>query len=321
MSEKDIKRIEVAVGVLHRQGNVLVAQRLVQDRYFEKWEFPGGKLEQGEEPVDALRRELKEELNINIAQVAPLIRLDHDYPDRQVRLHVYEVLEFSGEPVGYEGQAIQWVKPFECAQLDFLQANAAIVNAVVLPKLTLITNIAHYGLEQTLQCVRAIQAQFGCVMLVLRECAAAEELLCAYKDALQAVLLDGSLLLLNDEPELASKLGFEGVHLSAERARRFADRDQLALKWVGVSCHSGAELQHADAIADFAFLSPVEQTSSHPEQLARGWSFFAEHAVKSAIPVYALGGMAFDQLEQARSAQAQGVAMISAAWAFLQSLS
>lgn len=126
-----MKRIHVAVGVVYnQQGLVLVGQRVVQDLYFEKWEFPGGKLEEGEPVEAALAREFKEEIGIDIRSTEFLLTLDHNYPDRHVRLHVWIVTEFDGEVSGLEGQALRWVEVDDLDNLDFLQGNQAIVDAL-----------------------------------------------------------------------------------------------------------------------------------------------------------------------------------------------
>ena len=313
------KRIEVAVGVLFRQCDdrqfeVLVAQRLVKDRYFEKWEFPGGKIEQGESPFLALRRELSEELEIDVIKATPLIRLDHNYPDRHVRLHVFEVKEFTEQPHGKEGQAIQWLKPQQCAELDFLQANEPIVNAVVLPKFVLITDIAKYGLDKTMDCIVNLQKKHGDIIVQLREKTNDLKVLSSYKNKITPLLKQGSLLMLNNEPDIAKQLGFDGVHLNADRASRLVKRAAQGFKWVGVSCHDSSELKHAEKIADFALLSPIQTTNSHPSQSPKGWDFFSSKVKVAALPVYALGGLSFQDCEKARLNQAQGVAMLSAAW-------
>jgi 8-oxo-dGTP diphosphatase len=130
-----IKRIEVAVGIVWNDiQQVLVGQRTVEDNYFGKWEFPGGKLEAGESSEQALKRELQEELGIKLFQTELLMTLEHDYPDRHVRLHVHTVREFSGKATGMEGQAIKWVFPKNLAELDFLAGNQVIVEALVSPK-------------------------------------------------------------------------------------------------------------------------------------------------------------------------------------------
>jgi len=313
------KRIEVAVGVLSRQCadqqfEVLVAQRLVKDRYFEKWEFPGGKLEQGESPFSALCRELNEELEIDVLKATPLIRLDHNYPDRHVRLHVFEISEFSGQAHGKEGQAVQWLKPQQCAELDFLQANEPIVNAVVLPKFVLITDITKYGLDKTMDRIVSLQKKHGNIIVQLREKTNDLAVLSAYKSKITPLLKQGSLLMLNDEPDVAKQLGFDGVHLNAGRASKLVKKNDQGLKWVGVSCHDSSELKHAEKVADFALLSPIQSTNSHPEQTPKGWDFFSNRVKVAALPVYALGGLSFNDCEKARLNQGQGVAMLSAAW-------
>lgn len=317
------KRIEVAVGVLSRQSDqangvqqreVLVAQRLVKDRYFEKWEFPGGKIEQGESPLTALSRELNEELEIQVLATSPLIQLDHNYPDRHVRLHVFEVNKFSGEPHGKEGQAIQWVKPQYCAELDFLQANEPIVNAVLLPKLMLITDIAKYGIERTLSRISSLQRKYGELIVQLRENTADVSLLVSYKTQIAPLLKQGSLLLLNGSPRVAEELNFDGVQLGAQRAGDVFNRDDIKLPWVGASCHDKDELQHAEKIADFALLSPIQATKSHPNLKPKEWGFFQQLAEQAVLPIYALGGLAPQDYEKARLQQGQGVAILSKAW-------
>lgn len=127
-----MKRIEVAVGIIfNSQGQVLVGQRLVKDAYFQKWEFPGGKLEQGESVEAALARELKEELGITVKQSEEFMSLKHDYPDRQVRLSVRLVQSYEGDVVGVEGQAVAWLELQDLLEIDFLQGNQLIVNKLL----------------------------------------------------------------------------------------------------------------------------------------------------------------------------------------------
>jgi 8-oxo-dGTP diphosphatase len=123
-----MKRIEVAVGVVYnQQGEVLVGQRTVKDLYFRKWEFPGGKLESGETVEQALSRELLEETGISIVASESLMLVEHDYPDRHVRLHVHTIRQFQGDACPQEGQALKWVTLEELNQLDFLQGNQVIL--------------------------------------------------------------------------------------------------------------------------------------------------------------------------------------------------
>jgi 8-oxo-dGTP diphosphatase len=129
-----MKRIEVAVGVVYNlQGLVLVGQRIVNDMYFQKWEFPGGKLEAGETVEQALNREFQEETGIRILSSRPLMLVEHDYPDRHVRLHVHTISHFEGSGESKEGQALKWVSLQELSKLDFLQGNQVILERLQAP--------------------------------------------------------------------------------------------------------------------------------------------------------------------------------------------
>jgi len=123
-----MKRIEVAVGVVfNSKGQVLVGQRVVKDDYYQKWEFPGGKLELGESVEQALVREFSEETGLDIKSSKPLMEVKHDYPDRHVCLHVHTVHDYNGEANPLEGQSLKWVRLDELGQLDFLQGNQIIL--------------------------------------------------------------------------------------------------------------------------------------------------------------------------------------------------
>lgn len=127
-----MKRIEVAVGVLFNAKNeVLIGQRTVKDDYYQKWEFPGGKLEASESPFDALVREFNEEVGIQITQGEDLMMIEHDYPDRQVRLYVQVIKAFSGTIMAMEGQALKWVALEALNEIDFLKGNQVIVDKLL----------------------------------------------------------------------------------------------------------------------------------------------------------------------------------------------
>jgi 8-oxo-dGTP diphosphatase len=100
---------EVAAGILlDTQGRYLLGQRPEGKPYAGYWEVPGGKIEKGESVFEALKRELQEELGIEIDSSQELTVLEHDYPHAYVRLHVSVIRQWSGTPVGCEGQALSW---------------------------------------------------------------------------------------------------------------------------------------------------------------------------------------------------------------------
>ena len=129
------KHTEVAVGVLIREsdGALLITSRPEGKPRAGWWEFPGGKLEAGESPEDALKRELAEELGVGVRQVVFWKSLDHEYVERgfSVRLYFFHVTEFVGEPCGEEGQNLRWVEPQEAFALGFLPADAVVLEELI----------------------------------------------------------------------------------------------------------------------------------------------------------------------------------------------
>jgi len=124
----NLKPISVAVGVLvDSERRILITRRAKNAHQGGLWEFPGGKLEPGESVLEALRRELCEELGTDIAGSTPLMSLKHDYQDKQVLLDVHLVRDWQGEPRGLEGQPLAWVPAEALANYAFPAANDAIV--------------------------------------------------------------------------------------------------------------------------------------------------------------------------------------------------
>lgn len=114
----------MSAGIIHRGGRILVGQRREGDRHPLKWEFPGGKVEYGETPQQALVRELEEELRIDATIGSELARYEHDYPSgSRVHLLFFHVADFQGEPEGRVFAQIQWVRPDELMALDFLDGD------------------------------------------------------------------------------------------------------------------------------------------------------------------------------------------------------
>lgn len=118
----------VAVGVIqnHRQ-EIFLCRRHAKQHQGDKWEFPGGKVEATESVTTALARELAEEVGIEVLSSQPFLCLEHDYGDKKVRLDIYLVNDFSGEPHGREGQTSRWVPISELHHYDFPAANGPIV--------------------------------------------------------------------------------------------------------------------------------------------------------------------------------------------------
>ncbi|WP_412971379.1 8-oxo-dGTP diphosphatase MutT [Glaciecola sp. MF2-115] len=127
-----MKQVHVAVGVVRRNNTFFICKRADHQHQGGKWEFPGGKVEPGESVEEALDRELHEEIGIRVLNSSELIEIAHEYPDKRVLLSVLFVNEFSAEPFGKEGQLHKWVALNELRNIDFPEANAAIVDAILL---------------------------------------------------------------------------------------------------------------------------------------------------------------------------------------------
>ncbi len=313
------RRVHVAAAVIvDAAGRVLIARRPAHVHQGGLWEFPGGKVEAGEDVRSALRRELHEELGLEPGlepgSARPLIRLAHDYPDKSVLLDVWRVAHYVGEPYGREGQAVRWVEPEALTGFDFPAANQAIVSAARLPERYLVTGEFADTAECLRRLSRALEAgvrlvQFRAGWLEADEFA---RLACQMRERCHAA---GARLLLNTEPAMAAELGVDGVHLSSARLRACTERPLPAVQWVAASVHNAEELAQAMRIGcDFVVAGPVLPTASHPGAATLGWAGLRTLTEQAGLPVYALGGVGPAQLEQAWAQGAQGIAAIRALW-------
>ncbi len=119
--------VHVAVGVIIREQQFFLTKRLKHAHQGGKWEFPGGKVEKGETVAQALHRELHEEIAIDVLSCQPLLKVNHDYGDKEVLLDVYLVDHFQHEPIAQEGQSSGWFSLNDLVELNFPEANKAIV--------------------------------------------------------------------------------------------------------------------------------------------------------------------------------------------------
>lgn len=311
-----MQRVHVAAAVIRdRQQRILIARRADSQHQGGLWEFPGGKLEPGEDARAALARELREELGIEVRAARPLITLAHDYPDKQVLLDVWEVLDFDGEPHGAEGQPLAWVTARQLPGYDFPEANRAIVAAASLPDRYLIT--PEYLDKGPL--LRGIQAAVasGIKLIQLRAPNGYDP---QYRDlAVDAVgLCTGKAQLMLKGPlEWLGDFPAAGWHLTAAQLRKYASngRPFPRERWLAASCHDAEELALAERMGvDFVTLSPVQPTLTHPGATPLGWERAKALIGAFNHPVFLLGGVGPGERERAWEVGAQGVAGIRAFW-------
>jgi 8-oxo-dGTP diphosphatase len=319
--------LHVVAGILRdAQGRVLLARRPEGKADAGLWEFPGGKVEPGEAPLDALRRELHEELGLHVVDGEPLIRVPvsaagHGAPVR-LRLDTWQVSAFEGEPVAHEHAALAWVSVDALDRYPMPPADRPVVAALRDPGLALITPEPGEGPEAETAWLAAVERALAGgirrVHLRLRDERAALRARLAAELAPRCREAGAALFVHGDAP-LAAELGV-GLHWRAGQLRRAEAAEQTgqhreAGGRVCAAVHDADELALAEALGvDDLLLGPVKPTATHPGQTGLGWSAFERLRARTALPVWALGGLRPDDLPEARRHGAQGVAAIRGLW-------
>jgi 8-oxo-dGTP diphosphatase len=194
-----------------------------------------------------------------------------------------------------------------------LPANAPILRALELPSLYAISNVQELGEEEFMRRLEAALRK-GLRLVRLREKDYSREALreLALK-MLSLIRQHDTRLLINADIALAQEVGADGVQLTG--AQLAGLRVRPAVEWCAASCHNAEELRRAEALGcDFALLSPVLPTQSHPGAPHLGWENFAAIVAGSSIPVYALGGLTHDDMQTAWQHGAHGISLLRQAW-------
>jgi 8-oxo-dGTP diphosphatase len=314
------KVTHVSVAILKNEsGAFLLASRPVGKPWAGWWEFPGGKIEAGELPEQALARELYEEVGIVPTKIQPWMQKRFDYPAtddalaKTVHLHFFFVTQWQGNLSPKEGQSLSWQMADHVTVKPVLPANVPIMKALMLPSLYAITHLAEVG-EQIFFDALQRQLTAGLRLIQVKEKQLDYKTLSQFAIKIKKMAQPfGAKVLLNQDIELAVALGLDGVHLPSRALMQWQHKPENLL--VAASCHNEIELAHAEKLAlDFVTLSPVNKADSHLNAKPLGWQVFSSLVSKVTLPVFALGGMRLDDLRQALSNGAQGVAMQRAIW-------
>ena len=310
-----MKTVHVAVAVIENaSGEILISKRLDHLHMGGFWEFPGGKVEEGETVLQALQREILEEVALNIHAAQPLLQIPFQYPEKRVLLDVWHVKSFSGVAQSCEGQKILWTPRHTLSAYQFPPANRAILTALQLPDQLLITGNFSNTDECILRTKNAIeQSGLRAVMLRAHHLDSTEYRTLAIEMA-QLCQQHRVKFLLNTDAESFIEQA-DGLHLTAQRLLACCERPVSVHKLFGASCHNEVEVQHAVAIGvDYITLSPVLPTASHPDASSLGWKGLASLLTACSLPVFALGGLNTAHLSQAKTLGLLGIAGISAWW-------
>ena len=313
--------LHVAVGVIVQNERVLICWRDASLHQGNRYEFPGGKLEVGESPEQALKRELREELAIEVQHCVKAQQLYFNYPEKTVCLHIFKVTQFTGQPKGQQQQAVMWVPISELSNYRFPDANAPILRMLQLPKHYVITyplddkkitsnkniqqwldwHVAHtvanswlYVREKTM-----ISSDYRTVIQCFK----------AQRPDLNLVVEYRHLALLSDQLNFLRGLHLTQTDLMQQAAQLNID-DHLLLF---AACHDQAAVAKANQLkVDAVLISPLHPTASHPNQPTLGWQAWQQLVEQSQLPVYALGGVAPADLLKVQHAGGFGVAGIRA---------
>jgi len=308
------KIVHAAVAVLIREDDmVLLGNRPAGKPWAGWWEFPGGKIEDGEAPLEALQRELNEELGVQATESYPWLVRTFDYPEKTVKLNFFIVRAWQGEPVGREGQQLSWQNPTGLTVDPMLPANTPILSALSLPPVYAITNLQEMG-EASFFRALLLQLDKGLKLIQVREKQLSSDALVTFAHKVLALARPfGARVLMNADLDDVIKAGADGIHLNSIALMSLSEKPDGLI--VAASCHNPQEMVKATELnLDFVALSPVLPTRSHPEVEGMGWETFSNLKKDYPLPVYALGGMQYSQLQNAWHAGAHGIAMQRAVW-------
>ena len=316
MASSHVKpRIDVAVAVVfNAAGQVLWGCRPEGKPYAGYWEFPGGKVEPDETVWQALVRELKEELDITALQGGPWFRIEHDYEHANVRLHLYRVWHFEGTPKSLEQQPFTWASLDSSDLSPILPATEPLLPKLAQPTVMALSNY-EAGFEACAERLeRGLNATKLPVYVQFREkTLSGDALIQAFEHCYGLCQKTGQAMLLNSDTwvNLREHLDALPCPLHLTQAHLLSGQFQ-DLQCAGASVHDTDSLRIAfDRSLTYAVLGAVKPTPSHPGQPGLGWEKFLESAQGARLPVFAIGGLAAEDIRDAHLHGAHGIAMLS----------
>ena len=314
---QELESIYVVVAIIkNSKQEILVSRRKFDAHLGGLLEFPGGKVKKNETPADALRRELVEELNIQLIGSTPLIQIPYNYSDRDILLDAYLVSEYSGEVTANEGQEIYWKSIESLSDDDFPAANFGLIRALKLPKTFPVTPSYSQDTEKFLEKFECVVSKDSINIIQLRshELALTEYVKLA-KQCAALCSNYGVQLIVNSEVNSLNEAQAAGMHLTSDKLLNTKKRPVGETKLVGASCHNQIEVEHANMLGlDYIFIGPVIEKNFSDNSKILEWDGFAVLAKNSLIPAYSIGGLSETDIGACVSHGGHGIAAIRSFW-------
>ena len=291
--------VDVAIAILLHKSKVLVGWRQANQHQGNKHEFPGGKIEEGEIPEQACRREVYEEVGIGLKEWHQFDVIRHEYDDIIVTLHLFHTY-VPDELLSLIHQPWSWFSRDQLADLNFPKANSTIIERLIWSHLIKISDQVDELPKTNSQMYLRIES---------KDIERLQQQLIKLSEQQLLKLIVNVDVWQQLNTVLQEKI--KTVHLKQSQLMQLKKGDLVVAKRYIAACHDAVSVQHAHQIGcDAIFLSPVNPTATHPNSKVLGWDGFAALAQNSDIPVFALGGVAPADLEQAQKHNAYGLAGI-----------
>jgi 8-oxo-dGTP diphosphatase len=291
--------VDVAIAILLHKSKVLVGWRQANQHQGNKHEFPGGKIEEGETPEQACRREVYEEVGIGLKEWHQFDVIRHEYEDIIVTLHLLHEY-VPDELLNLIHQPWSWFSRDQLTDLNFPKANSTIIERLIWSHLIKISDQVDELPKTNSQMYLRIES---------KDIEKLQQQLIKLSEQQLLKLIVNVDVWQQLNTVLQEKI--KTVHLKQSQLMQLKKGDLVVAKRYIAACHDAVSVQHAHQIGcDAIFLSPVNPTATHPNSKVLGWDGFAALAQKSDIPVFALGGVAPADLKQAQKCNAYGLAGI-----------
>lgn len=291
--------IHVAIAILLHQDKVLVGWREAKQHQGNKHEFPGGKVEEGESPLAACRREIYEEVGIGLQDWHAFDVIRHEYDDVIVNLHLFHAIVPSAL-LNEIQQPWRWYSRDELLSLNFPKANQAMIKRL---------HWAHQiKISDRLNALDALKLDQLMYWRVEGTQAQIIEISGLSVEQLSKLIVNIELY---QQLNSIQQQAISAIHLKQSQVMALMQGDLITGKRYIAACHDLVSMKQAEKVGcDAILLSPVLATETHPEARALGWEQFKNFAAQVEIPVFALGGMQTGDLLTAQQQGAYGIAGI-----------